>query len=148
MTERRVVNIAFGLWVFALAAGIFETALAISQLPEGESYTVAVIARVAVTAVAMFFAINMRAGRNWARITLALGLGLLGTLSLVLEPLQWIFAGNDLPAAIDRASTATLVFAGSRTLHLLAVLTATVLMFVPAANAYFRPTLNRLSRAS
>ncbi|MFF1418902.1 hypothetical protein [Streptomyces sp. NPDC058280] len=80
----------------------------------------------------------MRSGRGWARLTLALGLGVVGTASMVIDPIRALAGGRTLGAAFEEAGAMDLAFGASRALHVAAVLTAVVLMFLPAANAYFR----------
>lgn len=73
-----------------------------------------------------------------ARIALALGLGVLGTASMVVQPLGYLADGGSVADALSRAGALDLVFGASRAVHVAAVLTAVALMFRPAANAYFR----------
>lgn len=80
----------------------------------------------------------MRRGKNWARFTLALVLGMIGTLSLVYGPIEWLSAGNSLQVLLQTIDLAFAVFALIRMVHIVAVLTALGLMFRPRANAYFR----------
>lgn len=130
------VQAAAALYFFALAAGIFDTVLAIVEEPSRLAMGAGI--RVFVTALASFFIVNMAAGRNWARITLAVLLGGLGTLSLVGDPIQWLLDGNSVATFLGSAGTMTWMFTGSRVLHVTAVLLATGLMFHPAANRYFK----------
>ncbi|WP_326587144.1 hypothetical protein [Streptomyces sp. NBC_01294] len=131
------VRAAYALWITAVAAGVFETALMLSRNPaDGAGAGLAV--RSAVFTAAVLVAVRMRRGAGWARITLALGLGVLGTASLVVEPLGYLLDGGSLAGALAGADALEWVFGVSRTVHLAAVLTAVALMFAPAANAYFR----------
>jgi len=135
------VHAAFVLWIAAVAAGVFETILAVIDLaPEGlgAGVVAGVVVRLAVFTAAIYLAVRLRLGRNWARVSLTILLGVVGTLSLVIGPIQWLIEGNSLGKAIADADALTLLFATSRILHLAAVVAATVLMFRPAANAYFR----------
>lgn len=137
------VRSAFVLWMIAIGAGVFETALAVvNLLAEGPvspgEIVVGVGVRLVVFVVAGLFAIRMRQGRNWARVALALLLGVVGTLSLVIDPIQWLLAGNSLDTAVADLTLPDLLFATSRIVHLGAVLGAMVSMFRPVANAYFR----------
>jgi hypothetical protein len=133
------VRAAFVLWLVAVGAGAFETALVVASGEAGGGAVAGVALRGAVFAVATFLALRMRAGRPWARWGLSGLLGVLGTLSLVAAPALWLLRGNSLSAAVADAAPLDLVFAGSRVVHVAAVLTACVLMFRPAANAWFRP---------
>ncbi|MGW6984368.1 hypothetical protein ACWGE1_33800 [Streptomyces sp. NPDC054932] len=132
-----VVRAAFALWVTAVAAGAFETALMVGRAPAGES-GVGLAVRLAVFTAAVLVAVRMRRGAGWARATLAVGLGVLGSASLVVGPLGYLLGGGSLSDALARAGAFEWVFGISRTVHPAAVLTAVVLMFRPAANAHFR----------
>jgi hypothetical protein len=94
-----------------------------------------VVVRCVVFAVA---ALRMRAGKRWARVALAVGLGGFGVLSLVIGPIEWLVGDNSLSAAVRHAGVVEWFFAGSRTVHVVAVLSAVVCMFRPGANAFFR----------
>ena len=63
---------------------------------------------------------------------------MLGTLSLVVDPVRWLLDGNSLPSLVAGASAVDLTFGISRGVHVAAVLAGCALMFVPAANRYFR----------
>ncbi|MBG0564072.1 hypothetical protein [Actinoplanes aureus] len=121
------IRAAFLLWMGALAAGCLEVALHDVE-PSGLAM------RLTIYAIVVAVALRMRAGRNWARLALAIGLGVFGTLSLVIEPITWLLEGHALP---DLDLTGVLT-ATSRTLHVLCVWIAVPLMFTPRANAYFR----------
>ncbi|GAA2285350.1 hypothetical protein GCM10010149_33990 [Nonomuraea roseoviolacea subsp. roseoviolacea] len=133
---------AMSLWLFAVAAGAFEAVLIVTEsLSSGTAFgelLPQIAFRLGVFAAAVLLALRLRAGRNWARLTLAVGLGIFGTLSLVVEPVRWLLDGGSIGAAVAAWGPMDFVFAGSRTLHLLAVLGAVTLMFQPRANAFFR----------
>ncbi|MET9342611.1 hypothetical protein [Nonomuraea sp. NPDC003804] len=130
------------LWFAAVGAGAFEAALAVGQaLSAGTPFSAlagGLAFRLAVFAGAVALAASLRRGHNWARIALALTLGVFGTLSLVIEPVRWLLAGNSVADFYASAGPLTYVFTLSRVLHLAAVLGAMVLMFSTDANAYFR----------
>ncbi|MGW7319656.1 hypothetical protein [Streptomyces sp. NPDC054865] len=130
------VRTAWALWLTAVGAGAFETTLMVARTP-GDAGA-GLVFRFAVFTVAVLVAFRMRSGAGWARIALAVGLGVLGTASLVVEPLGYLLDGGSPGDALGRADFPDLVFGASRVVHLAAVLTAVVLMFRPAANAYFR----------
>jgi hypothetical protein len=94
--------------------------------------------RLGIYAVVAAVALRMRAGRNWARLTLAVGLGVLGTLSLVIEPVTWLLAGHSVIDAVQRTDLTGGLVATSRAAHLLCVWIAIPLMFTARAGAYFR----------
>ncbi|WKD31727.1 hypothetical protein [Streptomyces xanthophaeus] len=131
------VRAAFALWVTAVAAGAFETALMVGRAP-ADGIGAGLAVRLAVFTAAVLVALRMRRGAGWARISLAIGLGILGTASLLVGPLGYLLDGGSLSAALAHADALEWVFRVSRTVHLAAVLTAVVLMFRPAANRYFR----------
>jgi hypothetical protein len=138
-----VVHAASMLWWSAVAAGAFEAVLAVGrELYEGTSTLMDLLPgagfRLAVFAGAIFLALRLRQGHNWARLTLAATLGVFGTLSLVMEPIQWLLAGGSIAEAVAGADAMSVIFAVSRILHVTAVLGAVMLMFQPRANAYFR----------
>jgi hypothetical protein len=143
------VRAAFALWVTAVAAGVFETALMAGRLLADDSTSAAELAvglstRLVVFTTAILVALRMRRGRNWARIALALGLGLAGTASMVAEPIRALTRGGGVGLA--DVGAADLAFGASRVLHVAAVLFAVVLMFLPAAGSHFRR--DRTVRAS
>jgi hypothetical protein len=94
--------------------------------------------RLVITAVLVYIIAQMRIGKNWVRIAMAVLLGGIGTLSLVFDPVSWLIEGNSLRELLEDADLAFVVFASIRVVHLAAVLTALVFMFRPAANDYFR----------
>ncbi|MFC9297592.1 hypothetical protein ACFTWH_27050 [Streptomyces sp. NPDC057011] len=137
------VRTACALWLTAVAAGVFETVLAIGRILADDSGSaldtgVGLAVRLAVFTAAVLTAVRMRGGARWARIALALVLGVLGTASLVVQPLGYLADGGSLADAAARAGVLDWVFGASRAVHVAAVSTAVVLMFRPAANAYFR----------
>jgi hypothetical protein len=138
--EPREVRASALLWLVAVAAGLFETGLVV--LFGGHHFTGEVSAgallRLVVFAFVGVLIAYLRRGRNWARLCLAFLLGIAGTLSLIIGPAQWLAAGHSPALAIEHADLSTWLFALSRIGHVSAVLGALVLMFRPAANAYFR----------
>ncbi|WP_433515043.1 hypothetical protein ACQP2T_05220 [Nonomuraea sp. CA-143628] len=146
------VQAAATLWLVAVGAGAFETVLAVTDLlstgtaSAGELLSGAGI-RLVVFAAAVFLTLRLRQGRNWARWTLAVTLGVFGTLSLVIGPVQWLMEGHSITEAFAGADVMGLLFGGSRVLHVLAVLGAVALMFQPRANDFFRSTGRQLTSA-
>ena len=127
------VRAAFAVWLGALAMGVAEMSLRFSEAPLG-----AIGVRLAIYAALALVMLRMRAGHNWARWTLALLLGIVGTLSLVIEPITWLAQGHPIGAAFDDVTFSGTLITLSRAAHLLCVFVAVPLMFVPSANAFFR----------
>lgn len=138
------VSRAFMLWLAAVAAGVFETILTIIESVSGQlalgtgGVVVGVSMRLLIFAVVVYVASRMLRGRNWARFVLALGLGVLGTLSIVIGPVSWLVEGHSIGEFLAGTDLMLLLFASSRVVHLVTVFAALVLMFRPAANDYFR----------
>jgi hypothetical protein len=137
------VQTSFLLWLIAVAAGVVETivrafyALSVqSGLDEG--VIPSVVARLIVYVVVVYVIAQMRLGKGWARLTLAVLLGGIGTLSLVIDPISWLAAGNSLREIFSEADLLFFLVAPIRAIHLAAVFAALVFMFLPAANDYFR----------
>jgi len=140
----REVQASFVLWLTAVAAGVVETiirviySLSVGSGSGGEADVIGVVIRVIVYAVAVYIITRMRLGKRWARITLAVLLGGIGTLSLVIDPISWLAAGNSLGEVFTQADLLFILIAPIRAVHLAAVLAALAFMFLPAANNYFR----------
>ncbi len=130
-------------WLVAIAAGVFETIVVVASGQAGNGAAVGVTVRTVVFVAAAWVDRQMMAGRRWARLTLAIGLGVLGTLSLVVDPAIWLVHGNSLTRLLAHAGTADVMFGSSRVVHVTAVLTACALMFTPSANGYFRRRVGR-----
>ncbi|WP_409234260.1 hypothetical protein [Streptomyces sp. PA5.6] len=123
------VRAAFALWLTAAAAGVFMTAA------DGLPLLPFLPLRMAVLSAAVLVVVRMRRGARWARWVLACGLGATGALSLT----AW---AGDAAAGWPPGVAEVLAGAGC-VLHLTAAVTATVLMFRPAANSWFRAVHHR-----
>ena len=146
----KVVQASFILWLTAVGAGVLETIIRIIDASAmgwisgsgGESDVTGVISgvviRVIVYTLVVYIITRMRLGKSWARLTLAVLLGGIGTLTLVIDPIMWLAAGNSLSDVFMEANLLFFLIAPIRTVHLGAVIGALVLMFLPAANTYFR----------
>jgi hypothetical protein len=140
----REVQAAFLLWLTAVAAGVVETiirvinALFVGSGSGGEADVTGVAIRVIVYAVAVYIIAQMRLGKRWARQTLAVLLGVIGTLSLVIDPISWLAGANSLREVFTEADLLFFIIAPIRAVHLVAVISALVFMFLPASNNYFR----------
>jgi hypothetical protein len=144
------VQASFLLWLTAVAAGVLETLIRIIDTlamgwasGSGAETDVTgvisgVIIRVIVYTLVVYIITRMRLGKRWARLTLAVLLGVIGTLSLVMDPLSWLAGGNSLSDVFTEADLLFFLIAPIRTVHLAAVVAALLLMFLPSANSYFR----------
>jgi hypothetical protein len=138
------VQVSFLLWLTAVAAGVLETiirvidSLSVGSTSGGEADVTGVVIRVIVYTVAVYVIAQMRLGKRWARITLAVLLGGIGTLSLVIDPISWLAGGNSLREVFAEADLLFAFVAPIRVVHLATVIAALVFMFLPAANDYFR----------
>jgi hypothetical protein len=132
------------MWMTAIAAGVLEPILSLIQFftgnldSSGTSVFIGVAMRLIIFAVMTFIIFQMREGKNWARIALAILLGGLGTLSLVIGPITWLFQGHTLSEAFDGVNFFDILFAISRIIHLACVISGLIFMFRTAANNYFR----------
>jgi hypothetical protein len=134
----RAVQASFLLWLTAVAAGVIETIIRVISSLDGDLDSSGLLIRVIVYAVAVYVIAQMRLGKKWARLALAVLLGGIGTLSLVIDPISWLAAGNSLREVFTEADFLFFLIAPIRVVHLAAVVAAMVLMFLPAANDYFR----------
>jgi hypothetical protein len=142
----REVQASFLLWLTAVAAGVLETivrvinsmSVGLDSGSGGEADVTGVVIRVIVYTVAVYIIAQMRLGKSWARLTLAVLLGVIGTLSLVIDPISWLVAGNSFREVFTQADLLFIFIAPIRAVHLAAVIAALVFMFLPAANTYFR----------
>ena len=154
------VQASFLLWLSAVAAGVLETiirvidalAMGLASGTGGEADLTGLISgvviRVIVYTLVVYIITRMRLGKSWARLTLAVLLGVIGTLSLVIDPISWLAEGNSLREVFTEANLLFFLIAPIRTVHLAAVIVALVLMFLPAANTYFRVARSARRRTS
>jgi hypothetical protein len=133
----REVQASFLLWLTVVAAGVIETVVRVIGSLAGGSDSSGLLVRVIVYTVAVYVIAQMRLGKRWARITLAILLGGIGTLSLMIDPISWLAAGNSPGEVFTQADLLFVFVAPIRAVHLAAVISALVLMFLPAANDYF-----------
>jgi hypothetical protein len=142
----RQLRASFWLWLLAVAAGLFETTLVVVDATAGgvgsaAEVAVGVTIRLLAFTGLVYLAAQLRQGRNWARIALAVLFGGFGTLSLVIGPVTWLAEGGSLADAIAAPDVGYVLFAASRLVHLGAIIAALILMFHLTTNAYIRATL-------
>ena len=151
----REVQASFLLWLTAVAAGVLETTIRVidallvgSALGNGgeadlTGVMLSVVIRMIVYTLMIYIILQMRFGKGWARLTLAVLLGVIGTLSLVIDPISWLAGGNSLREIFTGTDLLFILIAPIRAAHLAAVIAALVFMFLPAANNYFRSATRR-----
>ena len=135
MTPPNTVKLAAVAWSGAVAAGVVEAAIAVTRLAAEGPLTgpiwVNLGLRVVVFAVAAALIVGLVRGSRAARIALTGLLSVLGLASLVVPAAIELAGGGTLYAALDE-------FGAVRVVHVLLVILATIAMFTPSANAYFR----------
>lgn len=77
-------------------------------------------------------------GRRWALWALLIGIGGLGTASLVVDPILWLASGPDVGGTLSGWGGLEWLAAAARTLHLAAVVVAVVLLVRPATWRFVR----------
>jgi len=135
-----VVRAAAAAWVAAVAAGVVETIGTIAYLASSASAEVSpaeIGTRAVVYTIVLLVVAQFWQGRRWARTALGLGLGVVGLLSLVADPISWLIEGHSLRDALSSAELSLALVITIRTVHVAAVVAACALMFRPAANRYF-----------
>jgi len=137
------VRKSYFFWMTAIVAGVFEMIIAVISALLGDSPSIGglviqALIRIVIFGVLTWITAKMYRGKNWARIALTILLGGIGTLSLVIDPIQWLIEGNSLNTMFEGVNMMSLIFAATRVIHLAAVFAALIFMFRPAANRYFR----------
>lgn len=137
------VRKSYFFWMTAIVAGVFEMIIAVISALLGDSPSIGglviqALIRIVIFGVLTWITAKMYRGKNWARIALTILLGGIGTLSLVIDPIQWLIEGNSLNTMFEGVDMMSLIFAATRGIHLAVVFAALIFMFRPAANRYFR----------
>lgn len=146
MTNKRIpseVKKSYWYWLVAIAAGVFEMLIAVTQtlsedIEAGSGIFIQAGLRTIIFAGLVFVIVKMYRGNHWARIALTILLGGIGTASLLIDPINWVLEGNSLDQAFAGMTLYSGLFGISRIVHLASVMTALILMYRPAANKYFR----------
>jgi hypothetical protein len=132
----RAVRLSVVLWLAAIATGGVE-ALVRLLLPEPPTPAQLTV-RFAIYTAFVVLVLALHTGRNTVRWAVAVLLGGIGTLSLVVEPLDWLLAGGSPTSFLTTADGPTLLVTALRTLHIAAVAVALTLLFRPSATRCFR----------
>ncbi|MFE7718680.1 hypothetical protein ACFU44_06520 [Nocardia rhizosphaerihabitans] len=134
----RAVTVAFGGLVTALAAGAAEGLLrAVRGGGEFGATAAGLLPRLAIYLVVAAVALYMVNGSRVARALLTVGIGVVGLLSLIIEPLAVVLSTDDFAALFTGMSPSSAVLAGYRAVHILAVVIAIPAMYTPAAHRWF-----------
>ncbi|MFC8386646.1 hypothetical protein [Nocardia sp. NPDC057272] len=137
-TRPRAVNVAFGGIVTALAAGVAEGLLrAVRGGDEFGATATGLLPRLAIYLAVAGVALYMLNGSRVARALLTVGIGVVGLVSLIIEPLAVVLSTDDYATLFDGMSPSSTVLAGCRTVHILAVVLAIPAMYTPAAHRWF-----------
>lgn len=132
----RTVRIAFAGMIAAVMSGVVEAACHVaSTVSETGLASVAggLAVRAVIYAVVLMVSYRMLRGDRWARALLAVGIGVVGLASLIMEPLSALLAGD-----AGSLSTQDPVVVVARFVHIAAVLVAVPAMFTPSARPWFR----------
>ncbi|KAA8886700.1 hypothetical protein F3087_20935 [Nocardia colli] len=139
----RPVLVAFAGLVVALLAGVAEAIEQSALLLERDEVDVAGLAtgltvRLGIYLVVLLVAIRMTHGARWARLLLTFGIGVIGLLSLIIEPLAALLSADRFGDLFAHLSIESVVIGLFRTIHVVAVLIAIPAMYHPAARRFFR----------
>ncbi|WP_448006440.1 hypothetical protein [Agromyces bauzanensis] len=142
MTTPNTVRLAAVAWSGAVAAGAIESALAVTRIAAegamGGSEWLGLGIRVVVYAVAAALIVGFVRGSRVARIALTALLSVLGLASLVVPAALALADGSTLSAALGDEGALGPAFVAVRVAHVLLVILATIAMYTPTANAFFR----------
>ncbi|MFI1463013.1 hypothetical protein [Nocardia carnea] len=141
MPRPRSVTLAFRALVAAVGFGVAETAVH-SVVQFGQSTGFGSLAagwlmRTGIYVVVLVVAWRMLRGDRWARLTLALGIGVFGTASLLVEPLSALVAADSAGDLLPDTTVENALVAITRIGHFCTVLIAIPAMYTPEARAWF-----------
>lgn len=129
------------IWAVAVAAGVFESVLAVIQAAHagalGPSAWVGIAVRLVVYTLATALVMNLWKGRRWARVALTVLLSTIGLVSLAVPAAVAMVNGQTFVQAFSGGGTWGGMFLAVRLTHIACVVGATVLMFTRSANRYF-----------
>lgn len=136
--QRRIAVLAL---FAALAAGLIEMAAQLWPLDNLGADSGSIVVRLFIYAAVAVLIVLFSQGREWARMTLLVGLGVIGTASLILEPLAWLFDEPDFGAFFAALDLPGAVILFSRLAHIAAVFVGVFAMIK------LRPTRKRASQS-
>ncbi|WP_199040476.1 hypothetical protein [Glycomyces salinus] len=135
------VKAAAVCWAVAIAAGVTETGLVVTELAMDDAFDAgvwtAIGLRSIVYTVAAALVVFFTLGRRWARTALTALLSVVGLAAMVVPAAMELASGADFADAFGSGGELADPFLAVRLLHIAAVVVATAAMFTPGANAYF-----------
>lgn len=132
------VDLSVALWLGAILAGLAESLVRLAAPVPPTTGELAV--RAGIYLVLGVVVLQLRSGHGVYRWTVLGVLGVLGTASLVVEPVRALADGGSVGLFLVSATAPELVAAALRGLHVAEVVGAVVLLFHPAARAFYRTT--------
>ncbi|MFI5715211.1 hypothetical protein [Nocardia sp. NPDC051750] len=137
------VTTAFLALVTAVGFGVAEAGVhTVGQLgePAADLGSVAggLLVRAVIYTVVLGVAWRMLRGDRWARLMLTFGIGLIGSASLLVEPIAALAAAGSIGGALPDPTVENILVVLTRVGHICAVLVAIPAMYTPAARAWFR----------
>lgn len=137
----RTARLAASFWILAVASGVLESVVGVIDAA-GNVSTGPLVAQIVVRTIVYggLFVVIVRyfqRGVAWSRYLLAGLLGTVGIASLVVGPIGWL-TDHDLGEIDWSAHFALTAFL--RALHVVAVIVALVLTFMPDTTRWFRPS--------
>ncbi|MFC4124357.1 hypothetical protein [Nocardia rhizosphaerae] len=134
----RTVTVAFGAIMAALAAGAAEGLIRAMRGGDEFGATAAgLLPRLAIYLLVAAVALYMVNGSRVARALLTVGIGVVGMLSLIIEPLAVLLSTDDYAVLFAELAPTSAVLVGCRAVHILAVIIAIGAMYTPAAHRWF-----------
>ncbi|WP_026929085.1 hypothetical protein [Glycomyces tenuis] len=141
-TTPKQVKSAALLWAVAVAAGVAETGLAVTEIASEGGLEAGVWVNIGLRSLvytgAALLVVLFTQGRRWARVGLAVLLSTIGLASMVVPPALAMADGEGFVDAFGSGGELAVPFLAVRMVHIAAVVVATALMFTPSANAHFR----------
>lgn len=145
------VRTAVAAWTTAVAAGVAESVLVVTQLAGEHQFGAGQLAdvalRVVVYSAAMTLVVLLARRHQWARVALTVLLTGIGLASLVVPAAMSMVDGQTFVQAFSDGGHLGAAFVTVRLLHIACVVTASVAMYLPSANRHFaRPAVARQQR--
>ncbi|MDO3651112.1 hypothetical protein [Nocardia mangyaensis] len=134
----RAVTVAFAGLVTALGAGVAEGLLrAVRGGGEFGATATGLLPRLAIYLAVVGVALYMLNGSRVARAVLTVGIGVVGLVSLIIEPLAVVLSTDDFGTLVAGYTPESAALASLRAVHVLAVVIAIPAMYTPAAHRWF-----------